>query len=156
MSDYIDEQKVIFENIQKIYSNNRKNLILIEDELKKDFEEIFKIHSKIYNLVAEKDFSVNPTKYYSLKSRVKTLHSFKEKLYRKNLGLHISKSLKLTNSNFSKHHSKIKNEIFLFDDIIGLRIVTELKYDCKFAHELIKNENSYFIDRDIIFNHDEL
>lgn len=156
MSDYIDKQNIIFEEIQKLYKNNRNKLISIEEELKNNFEEILELHSKKYNLISNNDYSVNPTKYYHVKSRVKTLHSFKEKLYRKNLGLQITNRHGITLENFKENHSKIKNSIFLFDDIIGLRIVTELKHDCKFVYDLIKNENDYFLDRDIIFNKDEL
>lgn len=156
MSDYIDSQNLIFDEIQKLYENNRNVLISVQKELQTNFEDILELHTENYNLIAKKDFSVNPTKYYHLKSRVKTLHSFKEKLYRKNLGLQISKKHQLSLGNFKKNHTNVKKTIFLFDDIIGLRIVTELKYDCKFVYELLKNENNYFLDREIVFNTYEL
>lgn len=156
MSDYIDNQNEIFDKIQQLYENNRKTLIFIQEELQNKFEEILELHTEKYNLIAKKDFSVNPTKYYHLKSRVKTLHSFREKLYRKNLGLQIINIHQLSLNNFKKNHLKIKKTIFLFDDIIGLRIVTELKHDCKFVYELLNNENHFFLEKDIVFNIDEL
>jgi len=156
LSDYIDTQNEIFEEIQKLYNISQKNLVSAKDDLEIKFDELIKLHSRKYNLVENKDFNVNPTQYYHLKARVKTLHSFKEKLYRKNLGLQISNKHKLSLGNFSRNRAKIKKSIFLLDDIIGLRIVTELTHDCKYAYELVKNENQTFIDSGIVFNIDEL
>lgn len=156
MSDYIDNQNLIFDKIQKLFKYYRDELILVQKELQTNFEDILELHTEKYNLIAKKDFSVNSTKYYHLKSRVKTLHSFKEKLYRKNLGLQISKKHQLSLDNFKENYINIKDTIFLFDDIIGLRIVTELKHDCKFVYELLKNENKYFLEHEIVFNTYEL
>jgi len=158
VTDFIDKQNQIFEELQKLFKNNRSNLLKTQKLLEKSFEEIFDLHSdnKDYKLTAKGDFSVNPTKYYQLKSRVKTLHSFKEKLYRKNLGLQISSKHSLSLANFSTNHTEIKNTIYLLDDMIGIRVVTELKNDCNNAYKLIKDKNQFFIDKGIVFNAEEL
>lgn len=156
MSDYIDKQNEIFEEIQKVFVNAKNELKSAQKDLQKDFEEILLLHAQKYKLVSTSDYSVNPTAYYGVKSRVKSPHSFKEKLYRKNLGLQISLKHDLTITTFSEKHPEVKKSILLLDDIIGTRIVTELKHDCKNAYELVKNESHFFEDRDIIFFKEEL
>ncbi|MGZ4055303.1 MAG: hypothetical protein ACXVDZ_14330 [Bacteroidia bacterium] len=154
--DYIDTQIKIFKKIEDLYDINRKNLAKQEKALKDDIEKILLKFSKEFHLESITETSVNPTKYYSVKSRVKTTHSLKEKLIRKNLGLKICQKHALSLANFEEKHSEIKKSIFLFDDIIGARIVTELKTDCFKVHKLIKEKNEYFKDLHIVFNTKEV
>ncbi len=156
MADYIDNQIQIFEKIEKLFDLNRKHLKTIETFLQQDISEILDSFCKKHHLESDSTTSINPTKYYSVKSRVKTTHSLKEKLRRKNLGLKISLQHSLTTENFQTNYKKVKATIFRLDDVIGTRIVTELKADCYKVHDLLKEENEYFIDREIIFNTDEL
>jgi ppGpp synthetase/RelA/SpoT-type nucleotidyltranferase len=154
--DFIDNKRLLFKKIEDHYEFYRKSLKEFEVSLNKDIESILDLFSKDAKLISNKDTAVNPTKYYAVKSRVKSTHSLKEKLIRKNLGLAICNKYNLTAANFEANHENVKNALFLIDDIIGVRIVTELKADCFKVHKLIKEKNSYFIGKGIVLELNEL
>lgn len=155
MHDYIEIQNNIFETIQNIFENNYDDLKDTKDEILNIFKNILTSNAKNYQLLEARDFSVNPVSYYHIVSRVKSKHSFKEKLYRKNIGLQISDDLSLEN-NIDEKQAIIREKILRIDDIIGLRIVTELKFDCNNVYKLIKEKSEDFEEKGIIFNSNEL
>lgn len=160
MKDYIEEHIEIFNEISKIYFEKTEKP---DNDLENAAKEI---KTKLKDILDAKsddslktNTSVNPVFYYNLKSRVKGLSSLEEKLVRKNLGFNLINKLNIK-PGVDLTDNKIKNKIFkeicLFDDIIGLRIVTELKSDCKSIHELILSNNEDLIDDEIEINEDEL
>lgn len=156
VADYIDNQIKIFKKIEDLYKISRDELNEVEESLKKNIEEILDLFFKDYKLSSKNTTAVNPSKYYHIKTRVKSTISLKEKMLRKNLGLKISLNHSLDLENFDSKLDEVKSSLFLLDDIIGVRIVTELKSDCYNAYALITEKNAYFNTKKIIFSIDEL
>jgi len=130
----------------------------IHDSLKEPCENISELLIKLldvksteYSLITNN--SVYPTKYYQIKTRIKKKESFYEKLIRKNLGLGIVKKFNLLTDVelLNKYRSEIVSEIQRFDDLIGIRIVTELKKDCSNVYQLLQNSAEFFEANSIVF-----
>ncbi|SKB40647.1 hypothetical protein SAMN05660841_00342 [Sphingobacterium nematocida] len=142
---------IFFEYVSTFYSDT-----IIEEletklkRLKETFEELLEREADNHHL--KNSSSVQDVFYFSVKGRVKDKKSFYEKLIRKNLGLHLIKELQFEGdiSKVKKEKSgELSNLIKKIDDIIGIRIVTELKKDCKKVYELINNNISFFEKKNI-------
>lgn len=154
--DFIDNQKVMFDDLIDIYSDDH---FLNKIEFKRDqiisvFEQIFADEAENFKLVYNN--SIQNGKYYKIESRIKKADSLREKFYRRNIGLELIRDLSLTRDNI---HNKgkihlIKERYSLLDDIIGIRIITELKADCLSALSLIENRVSLFNQSGIFFQTD--
>ena len=158
MGDNIDKSILILEEIASFYKGKvekkENDLINASKEVESKFKEILDDNAK-ENLKSQT--SVNPILYYGLKSRVKSPESFKEKLIRKNLGFRLISEFAITSKeDFLTKRNKIYKKIILFDDIIGIRIVTELKEDCKSVHELLLEVQDKLVENDIVINVDEI
>ncbi|MET0574024.1 MAG: hypothetical protein ABWZ79_21575 [Pedobacter agri] len=138
----------LFEFITKVYKSSvKKSLEVPKEEISNLLKELINTHSKKYNL--RTNSSVNDIKYYDLKSRVKEEDSFSEKLIRKDIGLVITHKHGRTVSDLKRSRVPIINDLKKLDDIIGIRIVTELKKDCDNVYKLLLDNISFLEDNEI-------
>lgn len=130
MPDFIEKNIDVFGRVVEIYDNDVKdNLDHEAKELVKRIKSIIDQHSKNYGLETQND--VNPIKYYSLKYRIKGGNSLKEKLVRKNEGFKISEIGEINNpEDVQTKKPIVVSQLKRIPDIIGVRIVTELRFDC--------------------------
>ncbi|MCZ4245467.1 hypothetical protein [Pedobacter punctiformis] len=153
MSNIINDSINIYRRLQKIYTESIfENLQTPADKLKKIFSDLLDSKSQEYHL--SKKNSVYDTKYYYIKTRIKAPSSFYEKLIRKEVGVKLVNQLDLlskTEDVIDEKKGDIINAIQKLDDIIGLRIVTELKQDCQSVHNLLINSVDVFLTNDIKF-----
>lgn len=139
MPDIIEKNIGVFERFVQIYKNEVKDDLDHEaKELVKRLKKVIDQHSQTYNLETQND--VNPIKYYSLKYRIKGEDSLKEKLVRKNEGFKITE----VGVNNDPEEVQTKKNIVIpylkrFPDAIGVRIVTELRYDCNKVLALLRS-----------------
>jgi ppGpp synthetase/RelA/SpoT-type nucleotidyltranferase len=119
------------------------------------FEKIIQGNSLSHELVSSN--SIHSSYYFSVKKRVKSSNSLLEKFVRKNIGLDLSEKIEIDGDDFISNKSivekYIKKEV---DDIIGLRVVCDLKEDCHKVLKLIKDKESEFKDNKVVFNLGEL
>lgn len=136
-------------------SNIFKNLEVEAKKLQELFENIIKENSFSYHLVASN--SVHSNYYFSVKERVKSADSLLEKFVRKNIGLDLSDKIGIEGGDFLLNRPNVENYIKKdVDDIIGLRVVCDLKEDCHKVLKLIKEKESEFNDNNVVFNLGEL
>jgi ppGpp synthetase/RelA/SpoT-type nucleotidyltranferase len=92
-----------------------------------------------YDLVSSN--SVRPLRYYSVDGRVKERASFHEKMIRGNLVYNFLDKKRYKSRkqilNDHVHARKIIKEVV--DDIIGIKILTEVEADCKKIHRLLED-----------------
>ncbi|UKB81292.1 hypothetical protein [Chryseobacterium sp. MEBOG07] len=152
MPDLIDSNIEIFNEITKVYETEVKEDLDHEaKELVKRLKKILDQNSRIYNLETLND--VNPIKYYSLKYRIKSKESLIEKFVRKNDGFTISNVVDLNSvTDVSTKKPLLIAELKKIPDIIGCRIVTELKHDCKQVLSLLRAHNDLLITNEILFD----
>lgn len=154
--DFIDNQKVLFDLLIDIYDD--KNFLRELDFKKRQiiqvFEQIFGEEAINFDLVYKN--TLQNGKYYKIESRIKTTGSLREKFYRRNIGLELIRSMDLNSENIEHKaiRKRIRQAYCLLDDIIGIRIVTELKADCMSALNLINNRISVFNQGGIFFQTD--
>ncbi len=154
--DFIDNQKQIFDSLINIYNNKNylKELNQKRNQIIEVFEQIFNDEATSFQLVYNN--SINNGKYYKIESRIKRAESLREKFFRRNIGLDLIRSLELDIENIEEKakQRKIREQYSLLDDVIGIRIVTELKADCMSALNLIENKISLFNQGGIFFQTD--
>jgi ppGpp synthetase/RelA/SpoT-type nucleotidyltranferase len=153
MSNFITDSVVMYRKLQKVYEETVfKSLEVPADELKSIITKLLEEKCEEYKL--NKTNSVYDTKYYSVKSRVKASVSFYEKLIRKELGVKLTTTLDLLNKEgdvIKEKKGEIISALQRLDDIIGLRIVTELKADCENVLKLLLNSADFFLANNIEF-----
>lgn len=153
MADFIDNSVKAYEGLTVIYNEHVYHTLLEPcKELKELLNLLLNEKSKEYFL--ETTNSVYQAKYYHIKSRIKKGDSFYEKLIRKNIGLSITARFDLVENpaGLIDRKKDIISEIGSNDDLIGLRIVTELKEDCKNAYNLLLNSADFFQTHNIKFH----
>ncbi len=153
MSNFITDSVVVYRKLQKIYEEIvYKSLEGPSEELRNIFKKLLDTKCEEYAL--NKTNSVYDTKYYYVKNRVKAPESFYEKLIRKELGVKLTSELGLLNRDGDVVRDKkaqIVNALQKLDDIIGLRIVTEVKADCDNVLQLLLNSADFFLENNIRF-----
>jgi len=154
--DFIDNQKMLFDQLIEIYNDQSflDKLANKKDRIIGVFEQIFEDEAPNFELVYNN--SIQEGKYYKIESRIKKVDSLREKFYRRNIGLELIRDLGLNSENIQEKNvqRKIRERYSLLDDIIGIRIVTELKADCMSALSLIENRISLFNQGGIFFRTD--
>jgi len=154
--DFIDSQKIMFDALMDIYDeeNYLRELAYKTSQIIEVLEQIFDDEAKNFELVYKN--SIQNGKYYKIESRIKKAESLREKFYRRNIGLELIRELGLTpeNINFKATRKKIRQSYNMLDDVIGIRIVTELKADSMSALSLIENRMSLFNQGGIFFKTD--
>jgi ppGpp synthetase/RelA/SpoT-type nucleotidyltranferase len=136
--DFIEKNIDVFERVVKIYEDEVKDILDHEaKELVKRIKKVIDQHSSNYNLETQND--VNPIKYYSLKYRIKGAVSLKEKLVRKNEGFKIIEIGEINEpAEVQTKKASVVSQLKRMPDIIGVRIVTELRYDCSKVLALLR------------------
>lgn len=154
--DFIDNQKVLFDLLIDIYDDENfiRELDYKKKQIIKVFDQIFEEEALNFDLVY--NHALQNGKYYKIESRIKSTNSLREKFYRRNIGLDLIRSMKLDRENIEHKamRKRVRQAYCLLDDIIGIRIVTELKADCVSALNLIKNRISVFNQGGIFFQTD--
>lgn len=142
----------------RIYEHISKMLERIQDELEDVATEIVKLIETLLQTKAA-DFrlistnSVRNDYYFSVVYRVKKPDSLKEKLVRKNLGLYLIEELNLVDtSDIETREDNILGFLRCFEDIIGIKIITELLADTENVYNLISDNKTYLEEQQIIFN----
>lgn len=138
MPDFIEKNIKVFERVVEIYEDEVRDILDHEaKELVKRLKRILDRHSSSYSLETQND--VNPIKYYSLKYRIKGAVSLKEKLVRKNDGFKIKEIGEINEPDeVQTKKASVVSQLKRMPDIIGLRIVTELRYDCNKVLSLLR------------------
>ncbi|RZJ90684.1 MAG: hypothetical protein EOO20_07445, partial [Chryseobacterium sp.] len=152
MPDILDDHIDIYKSLRKIYDESiyegLKGPAITIKELFLDL-----LDSKANDYLLQSMNSVYANKYYQIKDRIKKKDSFYEKLIRKDLGLKIVNQFSIVQNKMALNDRKpeILNAIKEFDDLIGLRIVTELKADCPNVYKLLLNSPEFFQNNQIEF-----
>lgn len=103
----------------------------------KEFKVIIDKLAPSFGLISEN--SVRTIKSYSFVDRVKEDVSLKEKIIRSNL---LNKFNPILNDSFVPNgdlNRSVKDRLYEIDDLIGIKILTDLIVDCKKMYELIKS-----------------
>jgi len=134
--------RAISEKIKRIdkvvskYENIREEFVDIESRLKKGLSNLIELYSENFEL--SKLNSVRKLKFYSIVSRVKESNSLSEKLVRNNDYNQFDEILAdIDNINQVQLKSKLKE----LDDIIGVKILTDLNIDTINMYKLISSSD---------------
>ncbi|MZP28890.1 hypothetical protein GTO91_04095 [Heliobacterium undosum] len=128
----------IIEGITKVFQENCiTELTNVQKDIISELKSILNRYDKQYELVYQN--SVHEVAYYDFGARIKEDYSLFEKFIRKSIGLQVIEKYSLSNiSDIEEKKQEIINYLLNFEDIIGVKIITELKKDCKSVYELIK------------------
>jgi len=155
--DIVQNEKILINALIAIYSeknflddlsDNAKNVTTKLKTLLDDQGEKYELLSRN---------SVRDLKYFSLVYRIKEPDSLKEKFYRSNLLQKKFKSLKLTSG--SNVRSKINDVRSIFkkcDDVVGVKILTDLNEDCKKVIMVLRSSESYLKNQRITLDKKDL
>jgi ppGpp synthetase/RelA/SpoT-type nucleotidyltranferase len=146
--DIIKNENIIINELVKIYS---------EEELQEDLKLASKtISNSIKTVLIEKGEkqglitknSVRDIKYFSLVSRIKEPESLREKFYRGNL---LTEDFKTFNFKKIKDvvakRNDVKTTFKKSDDVIGVKVLTDLNEDCKKVLTILK-DNEAFLEQE--------
>jgi len=138
VADFIEKNIDAFDRVVQIYENEVKDILEKEaKELVNRLNNILDKYSSNYGLETQND--VNSIKYYSLNHRVKKAASLKEKLVRKNEGFKIKEIGEIHEpEEVQTKSTSIITQLKKIPDIIGVRIITELRYDCNKVLDLLR------------------
>lgn len=138
--DRIDNSIKLLEHIKKVYEDNCINQL--EKKLVDIKEEILKLLNKKklrYNLQYKN--SVHKIDLFKIDGRVKKPESILEKFIRKDEGLKLLHRLDIkTIDDINSKKAEIIKYFNLYEDIIGIKIITELSEDCKNVYNLLLEE----------------
>jgi ppGpp synthetase/RelA/SpoT-type nucleotidyltranferase len=124
---------------QKTFQDDLRNTL---ENLISKFDQILSDLAGDYDLITSN--SVRPVKYYSVVGRVKEKDSFHEKMIRGNLIYPFLEAHKFkTKAEISHNRKRVQTIIKeISDDIIGIKILTELEEDCKKVVRLLRDKYS--------------
>jgi len=122
-------------------------LLEVAEQILTIFKECFEKYGEQYDLVISNSV-YSKIDLYEFSYRVKSQAGLAEKLVRNNLIFNLKDNFNLGKLSAAKKES-LKEHLCNIDDIIGLKIVTSLNFDCNNVRQLIKEKNSYF--KDILF-----
>lgn len=132
----IADKLIRIEKIVIKFEDFREEFIACEARLKKVLSDIIQDYAEEFNL--SKHNSVRKLKFYSVVSRVKESNSLSEKLIRNNDYNEFDLILEdIENFNQLELKSKLKE----VDDIIGIKILTDLNIDTINMYKLISSSN---------------
>ncbi len=155
--DTINKEKIIINELIKIY--NEKDF---QDDLENQAKSIAnKFKSLLNDVGADQGLisrnSVRDIKYFALVYRIKESDSLLEKFYRGNLLQINFKDFKFASG---KHVIKERNNVITTfkkcEDIIGIKILTDLNEDCKKVLTILKDNEDYLNEQQIILNKKDL
>ena len=148
--DKIDLSITYLRCIKDIYSNNCVNHL--EDIMKKisyELKELITEHKGNYDLVYKN--SVHTSDLFKLNGRVKNPESLFDKFIRKDEGLMLLNKFQIrAEEDIVSRMADIVNYFYSYKDIIGVKILTELKEDAKNMYKLLLDHRNEISDK-IIF-----
>jgi len=149
----ISEKIKRIEKIENKYENIRDEFVDVEIRIKKILIQLIESHAINFKLL--KSNSIRQLKFYSIVSRVKEPNSLSEKLIRNN---DYNKFDSILNEIDDYDQLALKNSLKDLDDIIGIKILTDLNVDTINMYKLISSSN--FIkeaeEKGIILNKEDL
>lgn len=148
--DLYDKNKDLTDEILGVYNSSFKKQLrkLAESEIVTNLSEIIKGQEKRSSLAYSN--SVHSGKYYNFIVRIKEENSLEEKLFRKNLIWKVATELEDITSEQDRE-SIIKSFLFNLDDLIGIKILTQVKYDSKSVYDILKKSTKQLEERGINF-----
>lgn len=148
--DRIDNSINLLEHIKKVYEDNC--IEQLEEKLSDIKKEILKLLEKNklrYNLQYKN--SVHEIDLFKIDGRVKKPESILEKFIRKDEGLKLLDKLDIkTIEDITLKEEEIIKYFNLYEDIIGIKIITELSEDCKNVYKLLLEEKDQIKEK-IVF-----
>ncbi|MBT0664502.1 hypothetical protein KI809_09340 [Geobacter pelophilus] len=152
MPDIIDNSVSILEQVISYYKTGaiKNELDTIANNIKTDLASILDDNASKFDLIISN--SVATKKLYSIVYRIKDPVSLSEKFIRKSDGLKFIVDSALASCDDVMHKPEvIKRQVKLLGDIIGIKIITELKTDCHKVYDLIMNNLSNLEKKHIKF-----
>jgi ppGpp synthetase/RelA/SpoT-type nucleotidyltranferase len=150
--DQIEKNIQIFKKIIEIYNDSylQKELNLQKETIINIFKEILEENADRYELVISN--SVAKKNLFDFDARIKSPISLYEKFIRRNDGLRINKKIGLDDiEDTTRKKDSIKKELKLFEDVIGVKIVTELSKDVENIYKILSENEKLFNDKNIEF-----
>lgn len=148
--DKIDLSITYLKYIKDIYSNNCINHL--EDIMKKisyELKALITEHKCNYDLVYKN--SVHTSDLFKLNGRVKNPESLFDKFIRRDEGLMLLNKFQIrAEEDIESRKADIVNYFYSYEDIVGVKIVTELKEDAKNMYKLLLDHRNEVSDK-IIF-----
>lgn len=138
--DRIDNSISLLEYIKKVYEDNCiEQLEEKLSDIKKEILELLEKNKLAYNLQYKN--SVHEIDLFKIDGRVKKPESILEKFIRKDEGLKLLDKLDIkTIEDVTLKKEEIIKYFNLYEDIIGIKIITELSEDCKNVYKLLLEE----------------
>ena len=155
--DIIKSEKIIIKELVSIYSEPDfiKDLKITAESISNHFNSLLNDLGVKNNLISKN--SIRELKFFSLIHRVKEPESLREKFYRGNLLQVDFKEIRLTNgADVKRQRDDIKSVFKKCDDIIGVKILTDLNEDCKKVISILKNSELFLRKQGIILDKEDL
>lgn len=148
--DKIDLSISYLKKIKDIYSNDcTTHLEDMMEEIKVEIKQLLEEHKENYGLIYKN--SVHTSDLFKLDGRVKKPDSLFEKFIRKDEGLMLLDNFQIRSENdIDSKKSDIIEHFYGYEDIIGVKIVAELKEDANNMYKLLL-DHSNEISEKIVF-----
>lgn len=148
--DKIDLSITYLKCIKDIYGNNCiDHLKDIMKEISGELKVLITEHKGNYDLVYKN--SVHTSDLFKLDGRVKKAESLFEKFIRKDEGLMLLDKFQIrSKEDIASRKIDIVNYFYSYEDIVGVKIITELKEDAKNMYKLLLDHSNEVSDK-IIF-----
>lgn len=155
--DIIKNEKIIIKELVSIYSENDfiNELKITADSISNHFKTLLNDEGEDNDLISKN--SVRELKYFSLVNRVKEPESLREKFYRGNL---LQEDFKIMSFKSGLDVRKQRNDVKLIfkkcDDIIGVKILTDLNEDCKKVIFILRSNEVFLHKQGIVLDKKDL
>jgi ppGpp synthetase/RelA/SpoT-type nucleotidyltranferase len=155
--DLIQSEKLVINELVEIFSERtfQQQFQATAESIKIVFKTLLDDNGEAFDLISKN--SVRDIKFYSIIHRIKEVDSIREKFYRSNLLNTDFKDLNLKNRPEVRRNRNVVKQCFKrCDDIIGVKILTDLNQDCKKVLSILKDNESYLASENIDLNRDDL
>lgn len=155
--DIIKSEKIIINELVKIYSEKGflNDLKFTADSISNHFKNLLDDLGEKNDLISKN--SIRELKYFSLIFRVKEPESLKEKFYRGNLLQEDFKNMSFVSGpDVIRQRDNVKLVFKKCDDLIGVKILTDLNEDCKKVISILRNNEECLKKQGIILDKNDL
>lgn len=148
--DLYNKNKILTEEILAVYNTDfqKKLRELAEGEIVTNLSAIIKGQEERFSLAYSND--VHSGKYYNFIVRIKKENSLEEKLFRKNLIWKIASELENV-TDTQERETIIESNLYNLDDLIGIKILTQVNHDSNNVYEILKKSMTQLEDSGISF-----